>query len=710
MPCTYSTETYNEVLRWLDNTPVKYNANPKLKSSKSFVRYAKYSKAKTAGEALRLGSYYLDLLFDHEHGHLRAAGGPKRRELVSPRKEDWDDTWNKTDKILSTMHRKWITWTKTFQVADRLGVDRRNLTSGKMGGISVEMHAQRMEAQVMAKLILQEADRRSLPITDADLHHVLKLWAWKENTSRQNVMPEGAKFVHSDTLGLLSSYDGSVLVNNSTKYYPEVPKLMCRWLQDHLPKEMRDDKLGFAFTSINVNRGYAAKLHRDGNNEGPSFIAAFGDFTGGELNYWGDDDKTRGTTEKCCAPADALRTDIKKKLMLFDGNRGHSVEPFEGDRFTLVWFSIGRSHKASPEAQQSLRDCGFPFPDAEGLRRNQSQLSPPLGYGDASRRTAAKRHTYRAFHRAAEKRPVFSLLTEEEILAAKEAAKFVEPPPEEADHEPDTEFVDHVKDRKLTPEGLKTLRVFLKGASGRLVLALEGVEQKKGTARYDYRKAEGFTHGPPLESNQLCEVYEWIGKVVKKPAKTPKKRKAAAEVAKGAEEGAEEEVRTPAKKQKAPASTPTEKAALEPAGARRRPGRPSLKGASKSPPAPKLAKVAKVAKMAKMAKKLVASNVKATAKGALERLVQCTDDTAVQYKAGGKTAESHPGSYERYLAYSKAKTLGQALELGASAGDLLYDVRTGLLSIAGERRRGRAAHADTRFGRLALKWSRQLKA
>ena len=132
-------------------------------------------------------------------------------------------------------------------------------------------------------------DELPVLITDADLHHVLKLWAWKENTSRQNVMPEGAKFVHSDTLGLLSSYDGSVLVNNSTKYYPEVPKLMCRWLQDHLPMEMRDDKQGFAFTSINVNRGYAAKLHRYGNNEGPSFIAAFGDFTGGELNYWGDE-------------------------------------------------------------------------------------------------------------------------------------------------------------------------------------------------------------------------------------------------------------------------------------------------------------------------------------------------------------------------------------------------------------------------------------
>jgi len=195
MPCSYAEKTFQEVLRWLDNTPIKYQPNPKQKGSKSFVRYAKYATAKTVGEALRKGSYTLDLLFDHEHGHLKATGGPKRKALVNPNRDDWDETWTKTDKILSRMHRQWITWTKTFEVADRLGVDRRNLTSNKMGGISVEMHAARMEAQAVAQLILEEADKRSKPITDADVLHVLKHWAWKQNISRQNVMKERGRGV-----------------------------------------------------------------------------------------------------------------------------------------------------------------------------------------------------------------------------------------------------------------------------------------------------------------------------------------------------------------------------------------------------------------------------------------------------------------------------------------------------------------------------------
>merc|ERR1719188_1672083 len=69
--------------------------------------------------------------------------------------------------------------------------------------------------------------------------------------------------------------------------YPDFFRVLTRWLRDRLPPKYE----GFTFTSMNLNCNYAAKLHRDGNNFGPSMISAFGDFQGGELNYYPEDDR-----------------------------------------------------------------------------------------------------------------------------------------------------------------------------------------------------------------------------------------------------------------------------------------------------------------------------------------------------------------------------------------------------------------------------------
>jgi len=462
------------------------------------------------GQALELGSYYLDLLFDYEHGHLKATGGPKRRALVSPDKAAWDASWTATDKVLSTMHRKWLTWTKTFEVAERLGVDRWNLTANKAGGINVELHASRMEAASVASLILEEAARQRRAVTDTDLLHVLRLWGFKQNTTRHNVMPEGASWVNSDTLGLIGGYDGSVSANAATRHYPSVPRLMCRWLADHMPKDLPQ---GFMFTSINVNRGYAAMLHRDGNNDGPSMIAGFGEFTGGLLNYWPEDDKAK-------APLDALRQedrvtiDLRKKLLMFDGTRGHVVDGFEGERFTVVFFSISKSWRASQRDQEALADAGIPFPGREGLEYTRGLLSPPLGYGAKADRAAGPRHPHRLWPRRAERAPIVASLSEERIREAKEAAKFVEPPQEDAP--PETAFVGQVADRRTLEDGRRSLRLYLKGACGRLVLVVTGEEERKGSGRFEYRRAESFASGPALRTHRLAKVRQWAASMLRR--------------------------------------------------------------------------------------------------------------------------------------------------------------------------------------------------
>eukprot|EP00971_Amphidinium_carterae_P032361 637445-Amphidinium_carterae.1 len=81
---------------------------------------------------------------------------------------------------------------------------------------------------------------------------------------------------------------------------------------------------------MNLNYNYAAKQHRDNGNFGPSFIRAFGDFTGGELNYWPEDNG--GPIDKL--PQNKKHPlDISDGIVLFNGNCAHSVADFDGERF-----------------------------------------------------------------------------------------------------------------------------------------------------------------------------------------------------------------------------------------------------------------------------------------------------------------------------------------------------------------------------------------
>merc|ERR1739848_471638 len=97
-----------------------------------------------------------------------------------------------------------------------------------------------------------------------------------------------------------------------------VPRLLNRWLLDRLPSDMKD----FKFTSLNLNCNYAAKLHRDGNNFGPSMIRAFGQFTGGELNYWPEDDRKTQPKLELLSDERKKVLELNKGLALFNGNCG----------------------------------------------------------------------------------------------------------------------------------------------------------------------------------------------------------------------------------------------------------------------------------------------------------------------------------------------------------------------------------------------------
>merc|ERR1712137_154992 len=110
----------------------------------------------------------------------------------------------------------------------------------------------------------------------------------------------------------------------------------------------------FPFTSINVNKAYNGRLHRDGNNVGPSILKAFGKFTGGELNYYPNDDRSRKLED--LPKSDRVTVDVHKNLLLFNGQRAHEVNSFKGERYSLVFFTAPRVQKATAKDRKVLKD------------------------------------------------------------------------------------------------------------------------------------------------------------------------------------------------------------------------------------------------------------------------------------------------------------------------------------------------------------------
>lgn len=78
----------------------------------------------------------------------------------------------------------------------------------------------------------------------------------------------------------------------------------------------------FDYTSITVNQNYLSKPHKDKGNQGPTYIVAFGNYTGGELNIDGHGD-----------------FNISENALIFNGaTNTHSTKEFIGNRYSIVFY------------------------------------------------------------------------------------------------------------------------------------------------------------------------------------------------------------------------------------------------------------------------------------------------------------------------------------------------------------------------------------
>jgi hypothetical protein len=243
------------------------------------------------------------------------------------------------------------------------------------------MRGKRLLAQRMARGFLEAADKTGRSITDEEVLAVLDRWAFAKNPHRVNVMKKGQSWVYSDTLGLLRDRQGDIHLTSATRRYPQVTELFTRWLTDRLGEDVSE----FGFTSINVNCNYAGQLHRDQGNFGPSFIKAFGDFKGGELNYWPEDpgNKELKLTDLPKDSKSRTQFDLKNGLALFNGNCAHFVSPFTGtSRYSLVYFTVGCHAEAKAEDKAKLQALCIPVPSVNVDR--YALIRAPRGYGKAA--------------------------------------------------------------------------------------------------------------------------------------------------------------------------------------------------------------------------------------------------------------------------------------------------------------------------------------
>jgi len=102
------------------------------------------------------------------------------------------------------------------------------------------------------------------------------------------------------------------------------------WKRPYLYKLLLDFAEKFVdipFNAITVNQGYKAAAHRDKGNIGDSFLIAFGDYIGGELEILEGDKKGLHNVKY-----NALITDFSKVL--------HEVKDFLGNRYSLVFYQL----------------------------------------------------------------------------------------------------------------------------------------------------------------------------------------------------------------------------------------------------------------------------------------------------------------------------------------------------------------------------------
>ena len=132
--------------------------------------------------------------------------------------------------------------------------------------------------------------------------------------------------------------------------------------------EFANKYVDIPWTSITVNQNYRSLPHRDKGNLGESFLVAFGSYSGGDLRIHEGD--LSGCHSIWCTP---IKADFSKIL--------HSVEPFVGMRYSLVFYTLKPTKMPSepiPKADVVLEDGKYWFRRGGKIITAKTGLDHPL--------------------------------------------------------------------------------------------------------------------------------------------------------------------------------------------------------------------------------------------------------------------------------------------------------------------------------------------
>jgi len=126
----------------------------------------------------------------------------------------------------------------------------------------------------------------------------------------------------------------------ANKKYPEAWKLLKEYAKFICPAD-------FNYSMITVNKNVCMKKHLDSKNAGISYLTCFGDYEGGGLYIYPDQTKD-----------ERILFDTKNHVISFNGSKmPHETEPFNGSRFTLVFYSQLMKNKVrDPEEIQESEE------------------------------------------------------------------------------------------------------------------------------------------------------------------------------------------------------------------------------------------------------------------------------------------------------------------------------------------------------------------
>ena len=128
----------------------------------------------------------------------------------------------------------------------------------------------------------------------------------------------------SQCFGIVKTRSGSYAGSRPNFQRPEVLMELYNIALKILPPD-------FLWTSVQVNDNYETLPHKDKGNFGTSAIVGFGEYTGGELVI------------------EETPVNIQNQVCFFDGSLyTHSTKPFQGQRFSLVFFKPSEDFREIP--------------------------------------------------------------------------------------------------------------------------------------------------------------------------------------------------------------------------------------------------------------------------------------------------------------------------------------------------------------------------